>query len=130
MVRVILLWNEVIEVIFLPGSRFVNILSQSFSLGHERPYSCVDFKGSTSMKLTDIKQSKSTNKLVNISESINKHLTIHESTKLSKNGENTVSRKKEESVQYAVFCSPSHQTCGQGDTNSFQVEIDQKQINI
>ena len=121
MVRVILLWNEVIAVIFLPGSRFVNILSQSFSLGHERPYSCVDFKGSTSMKLTDIKQSKS----------INKHLRIHESTKLSKSGEDAMLRKEEESVQYAVFCSPSHQTCGQGDdTNSFKCEIEQKQINI
>ena len=40
-------------------------------------------------------------------------------------------RKEEESVQYAVFCSPSHQTCGQGDdTNYFKCEIEQKQINI
>ena len=68
-----------------------------------------------------MKQSESTN-----NESIKKH---RESTKSSKNGEETVSRQEEESVQYvqyvqyvqfAVFCPPSHQTCGQGDTNAFE----------
>ena len=110
----------------LSFSRFVLILSQSSSLGHERPYSCVDLKGSTSKELTDMRQSELTS-----SESTNKHLTTRESTKLSISGEDTMLRKEEESVQYAVFCSPSHQTCGQGDdTNSFKCEIDQKQINI
>ena len=98
----------------------VIILSYSFSQGHERPYSCVDFKGSTNNDSTGIGQSESTSKLVN-SESTNKLLLTNKSTDddplitpLSENGQKNVSRK-EESVQYAVFCPPSHQTCGQGD---------------
>ena len=74
--------------------------------------------------MTDIGlQSESTSKLVN-SESIETSESTNDDslmTQLSKNGENTVSRK-EDVVQYAVFCSPSHQTCGQGDTNDFELK--------
>ena len=109
-------------------SPFFVILSPCSSLGHERPYACVDFQRSGSKELVNIGESEST------SESTEKQLPTRkpteESTQISRptiistptiiSKPTIISTLTKERVQYAVFCSLAHQPCPQG--NDFALE--------
>ena len=97
-------------------SPFFVILSPCFSLGHERPYACVDFQRSGSKELVDIGEPESS------SESTEKQLTTRkpteEPTQISRStisSRPTIISPTKEPVQYAVFCSLAHQPCPQGE---------------
>ena len=102
-------------------SPFFVILSPCFSLGHERPYACVDFQRSGSKELVDIGEPESS------SESTEKQLTTRkpteEPTQISRStisSRPTIISPTKEPVQYAVFCSLAHQPCPQGEDYASQ----------